>query len=187
MGRAMRNIPGVETADVSKLNLLKLAPSGVFGRFIIWTESAFKHLNEMYGNQKSGCPLKKGFRLPRPCMQNADVARIINSDEVQSVLRPKLEPPKKTPGRMNPLKNKKLMEKLNPGSTKRKAKRSRACIAGTPEYEMVQKKKKARKDASVAYNKEHKRGPNTFYKKLLTAFKPKKEEEEEEKKEEGDD
>jgi len=183
--RAMRNIPGVETADVSKLNLLKLAPSGVFGRFIIWTESAFKHLNEMYGNQKSGCPMKKGFRLPRPLMENADVARIINSDEVQSVLRPKLEPPKKTPGRMNPLKNKKLMEKLNPGSTKRRAMRSNACKPGTPEYEIVQKKKKARKEASVAYNKEHKRGPNTFYKKLMRAFQTKKAEEEEEEKEDA--
>jgi len=173
--RAMRNIPGVETADVSKLNLLKLAPSGVFGRFVIWTESAFKHLNEMYGNRKSGCPMKKGFRLPRPVMENADVARIINSDEVQSVLRPKLEPPKKTPGRLNPLKNRKLMEKLNPGSTTRRAMRSRACMEGTDEYQIVQKKKKARKEASVAYNKEHKRGPNTFYKKLMRAFETKAE------------
>merc|ERR1712187_435867 len=122
---------------------------------------------------------KKGFRLPRPLMENADVARIINSDEVQSVLRQKLEPPKKTPGRMNPLKNKKLMEKLNPGSTKRRAMRTRACTEGTPEYEIVQKKKKARKEASVAYNKEHKRGPNTFYKKLMSSFHTNKKEEEE--------
>merc|ERR1719461_95817 len=130
--------------------------------------------------------MKKGFRLSRPLMENADVARIINSDEVQSVLRPKLEPPKKTPGRMNPLKNKKLMEKLNPGSTKRRAMRSRACTEGTPEFEIVQKKKKARKEASVAYNKEHKRGPNTFYKKMMRAFQTKKKEddEEEDKKEE---
>merc|ERR1739838_567138 len=61
--RAMRNIPGVETACVTHLNLLKLAPSGVFGRFIIWTESAFKYLNEMYGTRKSGCPKKRGFKL----------------------------------------------------------------------------------------------------------------------------
>merc|ERR1719493_150059 len=122
--RAMRNIPGVETACVTHLNLLKLAPGGQFGRFLIWTESAFKFLHAMYGTLKSGAPLKKGFTLPKAAMENSDVARIINSDEVQSVLRPKKEPPKKTPGRMNPLKNKKLMEKLNPGSTKRRGMRS---------------------------------------------------------------
>ena len=38
--------------------------------------------------------MKKRYTLPRPMMENADVARIINSDEVQSVLRPKLEAPK---------------------------------------------------------------------------------------------
>merc|ERR1712137_1117843 len=47
--RAMRNIPGVETACVDRLNLLKLAPGGNFGRFIIWTEGAFKKVEEMYG------------------------------------------------------------------------------------------------------------------------------------------
>merc|ERR1712226_1730183 len=47
--RSMRNIPGVETACVDRLNLLKLAPGGNFGRFIIWTEGAFEKLNAMYG------------------------------------------------------------------------------------------------------------------------------------------
>lgn len=183
--RAMRNIPGVETADVSKLNLMKLAPSGVLGRFCIWTESAFKYLGEMYGTQKSGCPLKRGFKLPRAIMENADVARIINSDEIQSVLRPKLEPPKKTQKKQNPLKNQTLMEKLNPGATQRRLMRTKAGTKGTDEYEIVQKKKKARIAASKAYNKEHKTG-DTFYKKLMKAFETKKrtEDEEEEKAEE---
>merc|ERR1719428_2053263 len=91
--RAMRNIPGVETSSVERLNLLTVAPGGQFGRLIIWTEGAFKKLSEIYGNLKSGAPLKKGYHLPRPMMANADVARIINSDEVQSVLRAKLETP----------------------------------------------------------------------------------------------
>merc|ERR1719454_396563 len=52
--RAMRNVPGVETASVDRLNLLKLAPGGNFGRFIIWTEGAFKKLNSIYGTMKSG-------------------------------------------------------------------------------------------------------------------------------------
>merc|ERR1719293_370105 len=63
--RAMRNIPGVETASVDRLNLLKLAPGGNFGRFIIWTESAFKKLNEIYGR---GSPSKKGYSLPHASM-----------------------------------------------------------------------------------------------------------------------
>merc|ERR1719382_626313 len=104
--RAFRNIPGVETACVDRLNLLQLAPGGSFGRFVIWTEGAFKKLNEIYGTLKSGAPAKKGYRLPRAMMENADVARIINSSEVQSVLKPKLEAPKRFGSKKNPLKNK---------------------------------------------------------------------------------
>merc|ERR1712176_1090134 len=72
--RAMRNIPGVETACVDRLNLLKLAPGGNFGRFIIWTEGAFEKLSAIYGEMGSNAPLKKGFSLPRAQMENADVS-----------------------------------------------------------------------------------------------------------------
>merc|ERR1712063_138844 len=82
--RAMRNIPGVETACVENLDLLRLAPGGSFGRFLIFTEGAFKKLNEIYGSAKGGAPMKKGYHLPRGAMENADLARIINSSEVQS-------------------------------------------------------------------------------------------------------
>ncbi len=34
--RAFRNIPGVDTINVDHLNLLKLAPGGHVGRFVIW-------------------------------------------------------------------------------------------------------------------------------------------------------
>merc|ERR1719174_2960045 len=106
--KAMRNIPGVETASVERLNLLSLAPGGQFGRFVIFTEGAFKKISEMYGTLKGGAPAKKGYPLPRAQMENADVARIINSDEVQSVLRPKLEAPRKVARKKNPLVNKQL-------------------------------------------------------------------------------
>ena len=33
---------------VDKLNLLKIAPGGHLGRFCIWTESAFKKLDQIY-------------------------------------------------------------------------------------------------------------------------------------------
>merc|ERR1712099_37088 len=104
--RSMRNIPGVETACVDRLNLLKLAPGGNFGRFIIWTEAAFNKLNEIYGTLKGGAPLKKGYHLPRAQMENADIARIINSTEIQSVLRPRKEAPGKFESKRNALKNK---------------------------------------------------------------------------------
>merc|ERR1712187_959922 len=110
--RAMRNIPGVETACVDRLNLLKLAPGGNFGRFIIWTEGAFEKLNAMYGEQGVNAPLKKGYHLPRAQMENADVSRIINSNEVQSVVRPKMDAPKKFAIKKNPLKNPMVMARL---------------------------------------------------------------------------
>merc|ERR1712048_22359 len=171
--KAMRNIPGVETASVERLNLLNLAPGGQFGRFVIWTEGAFKKLSEIFGTLKSGAPMKKGYTLPRPMMENADVARIINSDEVQSVLKPKLEAPKAHAPKKNALKNKALMEKLNPGSTQKRMLRKRACEKGSAENDLVQKKKKARLEASKSYNNKEKKGEETFYKKLMKAFETK--------------
>merc|ERR1719295_2356698 len=126
----MRNIPGVETACVTRLNLLKVAPGGTLGRFVIWTEGAFKKLGEMYGTMKSGAPMKKGYHLPRAQMENADIARIINSSEVQSVLRPKLEAPKKFALKRNALRSASTMEKLNPGILQKKALRKRSLEAG---------------------------------------------------------
>jgi len=170
MVKAMRNIPGVDTANVDRLNLLTLAPGGQFGRFVIYTEGAFKKLSEIYGTLKSGAPMKKGYTLPRSMMENADVARIINSDEVQSVLRPKLEAPKSHAMKKNALKNKALMEKLNPGATQKRTLRKRANEKGTKEADLVKSKKKARMAASKSYNNTEKKGEETFYKKLMKAF-----------------
>merc|ERR1712195_149058 len=44
--RAFRNIPGVEVLDVQALNILRLAPGGHVGRFLIFTEDAFKALDQ---------------------------------------------------------------------------------------------------------------------------------------------
>jgi len=162
--RAMRNIPGVETACVTRLNLLKVAPGGTLGRLVIWTEGAFKKLSEMYGTLKSGAPQKKGYHLLRAQMENADIARIINSTEVQSVLRPKLEAPKKFALKQNALRNRQVMEKLNPACAEAQAARTQASGA---------EKRKAREAASKEHNKKHKRGEETFYKKLMTAFEAK--------------
>ncbi|GKV47503.1 hypothetical protein SLEP1_g54404 [Rubroshorea leprosula] len=112
--KAFRNIPGVEVANVERLNLLKLAPGGHLGRFVIWTKSAFEKLDSIYGSFEKTSEKKKGYVLPRPKMVNADLARIINSDEVQSVVRPINKEIKRAPLKKNPLKNLNTMLKLNP-------------------------------------------------------------------------
>merc|ERR1719506_30943 len=106
-------------------------------------------------------------------MENADVARIINSDEVQSVLRPKLEAPKKFGKKRNGLKNKMLMARLNPGSLQKRAARKNAHTKDTAENKLVQGKKKARLAASKEHNKKHKTGDDTFYRHLMKAFEAK--------------
>jgi len=171
--RAMRNIPGVETACVTRLNLLSLAPGGSFGRFVIWTQGAFKKLGELYGTLKSGAPLKKNYHLPRAEMENADLDRIINSTEVQSVLRPKLEAPKKFELKKNALRNKAEMAKLNPGSDEARELRKKQRQEGSAEQKAVQSSKKARIEASKKHNKEQKKGDETFYKTLMKAFEAK--------------
>lgn len=86
--KAMRNIKGVSTCSVERLNLLKLAPGGTFGRLTIYTKDAIKRLQEIYGSYTHGSSSKVGYTLPRATMTNADISRIINSTEIQSVLRP---------------------------------------------------------------------------------------------------
>ncbi|KAI3943123.1 hypothetical protein MKW92_025361 [Papaver armeniacum] len=114
IAKAFRNIPGVEIANVERLNLLKLAPGGHLGRFIIWTKSAFEKLDSFYGSFEKSSEKKKGYVLPRSKMVNADLARIINSDEVQSVVRPIKKDSKRAPMKKNPLKNLNVLLKLNP-------------------------------------------------------------------------
>jgi large subunit ribosomal protein L4e len=115
--RAFRNIPGVETSSVLALNLLQLAPGGHLGRFVIWTSGAFKALDEIYGSTTTPSSLKKDFLLPSNSVSNADITRLINSSELQSVLtEPKgYKVTKRTSvQKKNPLRNKQVMLRLNP-------------------------------------------------------------------------
>jgi len=118
---SFRNIPGIELVNVERLNLLTLAPGGHLGRFVIWTESAFKQLNNNFGTLKKYSQVKGGFRIPRPVLSNADISRIITSDEVQSVLRMKKKIKASfQPIKANPLKNLGAMIKLNPYALSKK-------------------------------------------------------------------
>lgn len=112
--RAFRNIPGVELADVRSLNLLTLAPGGHLGRFIIWTRSAFAALDEVFGTTSTASVQKKGYKLPRHIMSNGDLARLLQSDEVQSVISARKPASRRYKLKKNPLKNLGCMLKLNP-------------------------------------------------------------------------
>merc|ERR1712080_719282 len=58
--KAFRNIPGCDVIQMDNLNLLKLAPGGHVGRFIIWTEAAFKKLDGLYGTWRKPSASKAG-------------------------------------------------------------------------------------------------------------------------------
>jgi len=91
-----------------------LAPGGHLGRFIIWTKDAFQRLDALFGSYKKSPTEKVDFRLPRPLLTNAEIGRIINSDEVQSQLRAKISQRKTHTHKKNPLKNLGALIKLNP-------------------------------------------------------------------------
>jgi len=118
--RIAKNLPGVDTCHVNRLNILQLAPGGHLGRFLIFTKDAFKALNTVFGTHRYASLEKSGYKLNRNVMSCADLARIINSDQVQSKLRDI-----KTSVRMhdktkkNPLTNKAMMNRLNPFAKKK--------------------------------------------------------------------
>ena len=114
--RTSRNLKGVDICHVSRINLLQLAPGGHLGRFVIFTQDAFAKLDELFGTATTASN-KKGFTMARTMMTCSDLARIINSDQVQSKLREirtSVRSHDKT--KKNPLKNKTMMQKLNPFS-----------------------------------------------------------------------
>jgi large subunit ribosomal protein L4e len=109
-----RNLPGVECCHVDRLNLLQLAPGGHMGRFVVWSEAAFNKLPALFGAPGEASAEKTGFVLPRTSVSNADIARIINSAEVQAALNPKKVGSQHVLRKKNPLKNLSAMVKLNP-------------------------------------------------------------------------
>lgn len=164
--RAARNVPGVELVQVERLNLLQLAPGGHMGRLIVWTESAFNKLDSVFGNGTQAAALKKGYILPKAPMLNSDLARIINSDEVQSVLNPAKEQKTSFARKVNPLKNAAVMEKLNPYvriMRKKEQEQQDARKAKRSERVKAARANTARKAASVAfYNKANAEGEISF-------------------------
>ncbi|CAN0289426.1 unnamed protein product [Rangifer tarandus platyrhynchus] len=112
--KAFRNIPGITLLNVSKLNILKLAPGGHVGCFCIWTESAFRKLDELYGTWRKAASLKSNYNLPMHKMLNTDLSRILKSPEIQRALRAPCKKIHRRVLKKNLLKNLRIMLKLNP-------------------------------------------------------------------------
>lgn len=117
--QSSKNLMGVDTCNVHRLNILKLAPGGHLGRLIIWTKNAFSQLNDIFGTYRRAGEEKGGYRLQRNIITTADVAKLINSDEIQSAIRA----PRTTEThrrKKNALRNKSEMNRLNPFAAKKK-------------------------------------------------------------------
>jgi len=156
--RAFRNIPGMELMQVDRMNLLKLAPGGHLGRFVIWTESAFRKLDSIYGTWKAPSATKSKWNLPQAKMGQTDLARILRSEEIVKAIRA----PKRTQPvcrlKKNPLKNPRVMIRLNPYAAV--VKRAAALVL----------KRKAAREGKVA----EKRGVADGKQKTKAEAKPKK-------------
>lgn len=166
IAKSMRNIPGVEVCHVDRLNLLTLAPGGAFGRLVVYTESAVKRLAQLYGTYKGGSALKKGYTLPRSCMTNTDISRIINSNEIQSVLSTKKEAQKSCRQRKNPLKNQSVLGRLSPWALTVKKLGRLAHVKGSSVQKAVAKKVAKNAAASKKWGKKS----QEFMKQLQSAY-----------------
>lgn len=154
MVKAFRNIPGVETLNVNRLSLKALAPGGQLGRFVIYTQSAIQTLDSLFGTARKTGELKKGHQMLKPVLANPDISRIINSNEVQSVVNPvKTDFVAHYKQKKNALKNKSHMNALNPlAEETRKAARLTNEKNQQARKDAVGKKRTVSKDAKKALN-----------------------------------
>jgi len=166
--RAFRNIPGVELASVNRLNLLQLAPGGHLGRFVIWIQDAFQKLDEVWGTVRRASKSKRGYTLPRNIVGNSDLSRLINSDEVQSAVRPRAKNARKVPRKKNALRNLGVLVKLNPYAKALRRKELRlqeAHKAKSPKILAAKKKKAAHEKKKKQVLKKQRKA---FYSTLLS-------------------
>lgn len=161
LDKAFRNLPGVELSLVDNLSLLDLAPGGHLGRFIIWTKGAFEKLDSLFGTYEESAKFKNGFNLPRAMMTNADLARIINSDEIQSIVKPAVSSVTVIPKKVNPLKNTAARIALNPYHASVKKREEDLIKMSTSDKAKLAKQKAA---AKKARSKKFASQRKTFYK-----------------------
>eukprot|EP00535_Pseudo-nitzschia_heimii_P002754 CAMPEP_0197183006 /NCGR_PEP_ID=MMETSP1423-20130617/7242_1 /TAXON_ID=476441 /ORGANISM="Pseudo-nitzschia heimii, Strain UNC1101" /LENGTH=382 /DNA_ID=CAMNT_0042633529 /DNA_START=72 /DNA_END=1220 /DNA_ORIENTATION=+ len=140
---AFRNLPGVELCCVDRLNLLQLAPGGHMGRFCVWSQAALDSLDKIYGDA--------GKRIPTAPMANADLARIINSDEVQSVLNPAKAQAAAFEPKANPLRSIVALEKLDRHAANKRRMAQQAEKDRESNKAAALAKKRAARSAAKAY------------------------------------
>lgn len=162
---AFRNIPGVDICHVDRLNLLQMAPGGCIGRLVVYTEGAMKRLQSIYGTYKGGSE-KKGYTLPRSIMTNTDIARIINSNEIQSALAPAKAPKAVIRCRKNPLTNLSVLGRLCPWAVTQKRLARQAHIKGSKVQKSLETLKAKRVKVKAAVKGQSKQ----FYKELEGAY-----------------
>merc|ERR1712137_549036 len=108
---------------------------------------------------------KKGYTLPHTIMTNSDLTRIINSDEIQSKLRPAVKTVKRHYRKKNPLKNLGAKVILNPYALAMR--RSEMASQEARKTQRAQAVAKARAAKTLAAKKAHKaqqkkRGETSF-------------------------
>ncbi|ANQ08704.1 50S ribosomal protein L4e [Plasmodium coatneyi] len=173
--KAFRNIPGVDLCKVTKLNLLKLAPGGSIGRLCIWSESAFKQLDVMYGRIYKKNVTKKNYILPKSIMANSDIYRIISSEQVQATLLAKKRPCKKRLQNKNSLTNFAVRCRLNPAY---KLLRSLAIMKMKKSIEAKKNNKKELRVKKKIEKKELQKVNHAYYTSIANSLKRKKKKEE---------
>jgi len=150
MHKAFKNLPGVEICNVTRLNVLQLAPGGHLGRFIIWTKDACEQLTKLYGAPNAPAETTKGYQLPRAIITNADVHRIIQSDEIQTVIRAPAEHGVVKITKVNPLRSKRAMDKINPAA---KSTRKRMAAQTTAAHKKRQEQAEQKRKGTFKTNK----------------------------------
>jgi large subunit ribosomal protein L4e len=80
----VRNIPLIQFCSINHLNLLKLAPGGHIGRFIIWTFSSFSKLENLFFSHEFKKRKKRNLMKLEP-----EYNIVINSQNVQHNIRPR--------------------------------------------------------------------------------------------------
>ncbi|KAL8431525.1 hypothetical protein Efla_000571 [Eimeria flavescens] len=167
--RAFRNLPGVDLCQVDRLSVLSLAPGGTMGRLCLYTAGAFKRLQLLFGRADGvgTAALKKDYHLPRPLLQNADLARLINSDEIQTAVRPALKGPVKRRQHKNLLTNRSVLLRVNPAAktTKKNARLAQEAPGSKP-HVVIQKKKQQKR----LERKQHRKNGKLHMKSIRQAF-----------------
>jgi len=147
--QAFRNLPGVELCCVDRLNLLQLAPGGHMGRFCVWSQAALEALDTIYGEE--------GKRIPAASMTNADLARLINSDEIQSVVNPAKSTIPAYTAKANPLKSIEALERLDAFAANKRRMAKQAEADRAKNKDALLKKKREARTAKKAFNAQGKK------------------------------